>query len=216
MNKRVNIRFWDINPEYYSCFSNSEIADQVIRLLSAHLYSKNIEYDDIGNIMRSTYRDLVLSGIKYYDYAILSPDEDLIPILEERGVKYTGRKTQEETEHIPLKHGSISEKDFEYIATQNIGYWEISQYADGWYSCLPFVDVFSLYPKEEIQQNYITIIHNAMFARVSDNDYIGNWNQLIGNIPAFLLRYDIDVDWEQIYNIFNTFLDLSLIYRDTV
>jgi hypothetical protein len=93
---------------------------------------------------------------------------------------------------------------------------EISQYADGWYSCLPFVDVFSLYPKEEIQQNYITIIHNAMFARVSDNDYIGNWNQLIGNIPALLLRYDIDVDWEQIYNIFNTFLDLSLIYRDTV
>lgn len=166
--------------------------------------------------MRSTYRDLVLSGIKYYDYAILSPDEDLIPILEERGVKYTGRKTQEETEHIPLKHGSISEKDFEYIATQNIGYLEISQYADGWYSCLPFVDVFSLYPKEEIQQNYITIIHNAMFARVSDNDYIGNWNQLIGNIPAFLLRYDIDVDWEQIYYIFNTFLDLSLIYRDTV
>lgn len=216
MNKRANIRFWDINPEYYSCFSNSEIADQVIRLLSAHSYSKNIEYDDIVNIMRSTYRDLVLSGIKYYDYAILSPDEDLIPILEERGVKYTGRKTQEKTEHIPLKHGSISEKDFEYIATQNIGYLEISQYADGWYSCLPFVDVFSLYPKEEIQQNYITIIHNAMFARVSDNDYIGNWNQLIGNIPAFLLRYDIDVDWEQIYNIFNTFLDLSLIYRDTV
>lgn len=55
-----------------------------------------------------------------------------------------------------------------------------------------------------------------MFARVSDNDYIGNWNQLIGNIPAFLLRYDIDVDWERIYDIFNTFLDLSLIYRDTV
>ena len=40
MNKRANIRFWDINPEYYSCFSNSEIADQVIRLLSAHLFQK--------------------------------------------------------------------------------------------------------------------------------------------------------------------------------
>lgn len=216
MNKRANIRFWDLNPQYYACFSNSEVADQIIRLLSAHSYSKNIEYDDITNVMRSKHRDLVLSEIKYYDYAILSPDEDLIPILEERGVRYTGRKAQEETEHVPLKHGSISEKDFEYIATQNIGYLEISQYADGWYSCLPFVDVFSLYPKEEIQQNYITIIHNAMFARVSNNDYIGNWNQLIGNIPAFLLRYDIDVDWEQIYNIFNTFLDLSLIYRETV
>lgn len=200
LNKRANIRFLDLNPEYYGCFSDSEVADQVIRLLSAHSYSKNIECDDIANIMRSKHRDLVLSGIKYYDYEILSPDEDLIPVLEDSGVKYTGRKAQEETEHVPLKHGSISEKDFEYIATQNIGYLEISQYADGWYSCLPFVDVFSLYPKEEIQRNYITIIHNAMFARVSDNDYIGNWNQLIGNIPAFLLRYDIDVDWERIYH----------------
>ena len=76
------------------------------------------------------------------------------------------------------------------------------------------MDVFSLYPKEEIQQNYIAIIHSSMFARVSDNEYIGNWNELIGNIPVFLSRYDIDVDWEKVYDIFNAFLDISLIYRD--
>lgn len=151
-----------------------------------------------------------------YDYAILSPDEDLVPVLEENGVKYTGRKTEEDTEYVPLQYGSISKRDFEYIATQNMGYLEISKYADGWHSCLPFVDIFSLYPKKEIQQNYIAIIHNSMFARVSDNNYIGNWNRLIGNIPAFLLQFDIDVDWEKIYSIFNSFLDLSLIFRDVV
>ena len=210
------IHFGDLNPEYYGCFSDLEVIEWLIRLLSAHFYSKNIDCDDIANIIRSKHRDLVLSLIKYYDYAILSPDEDLVPVLEENGVKYTGRKTEEDTEYVPLQYGSISKRDFEYIATQNMGCLEISKYADGWHSCLPFVDVFSLYPKKEIQQNYIAIIHNSMFARVSDNNYIGNWNRLIGNIPAFLLQFDIDVDWEKIYSIFNTFLDLSLIFRDVV
>lgn len=213
-DKRANVRFWDLNPECYDCFNSSEVVEQVMHLLSVYYYSKNIEYDDIQNIMKSKHRDLVLYGIKHYDYSVLLPEEDLVPILEERGVKYIGRKTKEETEYIPLQHGSISKRDFEYVATQNIGYLEISQYADGWYSCLPFVDVFSLYPKEEIQQNYIAIIHSSMFARVSDNEYIGNWNELIGNIPVFLSRYDIDVDWEKMYDIFNAFLDISLIYHD--
>ena len=37
---------------------------------------------------------------------------------------------------------SIHEDDFEYISEQNVGYLEVAQYANGWYSCLPFVDVF--------------------------------------------------------------------------
>lgn len=207
--------FWDLNPEQYDCFSESEIIEQVMRLLSRHSYTNKIEGRDIQNIMKSRYRDLVLCGIKHFGYVIFEPDEALIPTLNEIGVKYEGKKGEEKTAYIPFQHGSISERDFEYIAEHNIGYLEVSGYADGWYSCLPFVDVFSIYPKEEIQQDYIAIIHNALFARVSDNDYIGNWHQIIGNIPAFLMRYEVDVDWRKMYNVFNAFMDLSLIYRFT-
>ena len=53
-----------------------------------------------------------------------------------------------------------------------------------------------------------------MFPRVSYSDFIGNWYYLIGHIPEFLSQFDIDVDWKKIYDIFNAFLALSLIYRD--
>lgn len=145
-NERANVQFWDLKPQYYDCFNSSEVVEQVMQLLSTHCNSRDIEYDDIQNILKSKRRDLVLSGIKYFDYTILSTDEDLIPMLKERGVKYTVEKTQEETECVPLKQESISRQDFEYVAAQNIGYLEVAQYADGWYSCFPFVDVFSLYP----------------------------------------------------------------------
>ncbi len=166
--------------------------------------------------MASKHKDLVLYGIKKFDYSILSPGDDLIPVLQSSDVKYLGINKAEETEYVPLTHGAIHEEDFEYIAEQKIGYLEIASYADGWYSCLPYIDIFSIYQNEDIQKDYKDVIHKAMFARVSDNEYIGNWYRLIGNIPAFLMRYDINVDWEKIYSVFQDFLDLSLICQEII
>lgn len=216
VNDDYRIRFWELNSENYNCFNSSEVVDQVMKLLSAHYYSKTIEGRDIQNIMASKHKDLVLYGIKKFDYSILSPGDDLIPTLQSSDVKYLGMNKSEETEYVPLTHGTINEEDFEYIAEQKIEYLEIASYADGWYSCLPYIDIFSIYQKEDIQKDYKEVIHKAMFARVSDNEYIGNWYRLIGNIPAFLMRYDINVDWEKIYSVFQDFLDLSLICQEII
>lgn len=207
------IEFWGLNPENYSCFNNSEVVNQVMQLLNVHYYSKNIQGSDIRNILDSKHRELVLSGIKKFDYSILHPDDVLRPMLEANDVKYVDVNKIEEIVYVPLRNGYIDEKDFDYINERKIGYLEVAQYANGWYSCLPFVDVFSIYPKEDIQREYNTIIHESMFARVSDGDYIGNWNLLVGNIPSFILRYDINVEWKRLYVSFNDFLSLSLIYQ---
>ena len=207
------IWFWELNPDNYDCFNDSEVVEQVMKLLRTNNYSKRIDGEDIRNIMDSKHRDLVLAGIKKYDYSIIFPDDDLIPILKSRSVKYLNADKSEKAEYEPLRHGAIHEEDYEYIAKRQISYLEIAQYTDGWYSCLPFIDVFSIYPKEDIQRDYNIIIHKSMFARVSDNDYIGNWYNLVGHIPAFLSKYEINVNWKKLYDILNDFLKLSLICR---
>lgn len=207
------IRFWELDPECYKCFSKVEMAKQLTELLSIHFQSKHIEGRDIRNVMESNYRDMVLDGIEYYEYSILSPDIDLIPTLESRGIKYIGTTKQEKETYVPFHYGCIHEDDFEYISEQDVGYLEVAQYANGWYSCLPFVDVFSLYDKVDIQRDYIEIIHRAMYARVAGRDYLGDWSLLIGNIPALLLQYEIDIDWQKLYSVFKDFLDISLIWH---
>lgn len=215
-NDGYRIRFWELNSEYYDLFMKLEVDFQIAKLFRYHYYSNTIEGRDIKNIMNSRHRALVLYRIKEFNYSISSPDEDLIPILESSSVKYLGKSETEEKAYIPFEHGSIHEEDFKYISDEKIGYLEVASYADGWYSCLPYIDVFSIYKKEDIQKDYMAIIHKAMFARVSDNDYIGDWHKLIGNIPAFLLRYDINVDWERLFAIFQDFLSLSLISQGMV
>ena len=50
----------------------------------------------------------------------------------------------------------------------------------------------------------MTIIHNSLFARASNKDYLGN-------ILEFLLDYEIAVDWDKLYTIFNEFLNITLL-----
>lgn len=57
----------------------------------------------------------------------------------------------------------------------------------------------------------MTIIHNSLFARAYNKDYLGNWNLLLGNILEFLLDYEIAVDWDKLYTIFNEFLNITLL-----
>lgn len=139
-------------------------------------------------------------------------DEEIEGMIIERGIELIKKEQEANTEYIPFEHGCIHESDINYIKENKIGYLEASRYPDGWYSCLPFVDIYSIYDTNEIKQNYLKIIHYAIFARVSDREYIGNWNLLLGNIPRFVEKYDIDINWDIMYGILKWFLKESLIY----
>lgn len=212
-SKNCLINFWNLDPEAYLSFNDLDVFLQVMKLLQTHYHSKTISGSDIRNICYSIHRNLVLSTIKKYDYSIISADQDLIPILAINNIKYSPAETKEVEPYIPFRYDCLHEDDFPYIAEKKLDFLEVAQYADGWHSCLPFIDVFSLYPIEDIQKNFTLIIHTSMVARVADNSFIGSWFKLLGNIPSFLLKYKIDIDWNRMYSIFNDFMDLSLIYR---
>ena len=212
-DKNNPIRFWELEPALLDCFNKTDFATQFTELLGVHYHSKNIEYRDIASAMQSKYKGMVLDGIEYYEYSILSPPHDLYSELDSRGIRYYGNVDEEKKEYIPLNYGCIHEDDFAYIKQKKIGYLDVAKYADGWYSCLPYVEVFSMYNKAEIQKDYLNIIHESMFARCSEGTYIGNWHLLIGNIIQFLKQYQITVDYSKLYGILIDFLDVSLIWH---
>ena len=152
-------------------------------------------------------------GIEYYNYSILTPNVELMPELENRGIKYFGTSEENKVEYTPFCYGCIHEDDIPYIIENNISFEDISKFTDGWDSCLPFVDIYKIYDRQDIQNSYMEIIHNSIYARANQRDYLGNWNLLIGNIPEFLYKYEINVDWDRIFNIFENFLALSLLEK---
>ena len=211
-----DIWFWDLESDLLDCFPREVVARELTELLSVYFQTKDIEYRDIINAMYSGYKNFVLSGIEYYGYTIISPDMNIIPLLKERNINFIGAAKEDNKEadvRISFNDGYIKKEDFSYIKEQNMDCLAVSQYADGWYLALPFVDVFDLYNPSDIKKNYLEIIHNAMFAKVSKGNYIAYWFNLIGNIPLLIYKYQIDIQWSKMYKIFNDILDLSLVYR---
>lgn len=210
------VDIFDLIPEKINCLDVKHIDYRIHEMLSYHSYGKTIEYTDITNPLQSKYCRRVLDAIDDYGYKIsgLIDDEKIEEMITEKGIETLKhlKEEEEEGEFIPFKHGCIHEEDIGYIRENQIGFLEVSRYSDGWYSCLPFVDIYSLFDLDEIRMYHLKILHNAMFARVSGREYIGDWHLLIGNIPQFLDQYKIDIDWNKMYETLKWFLRESLIY----
>lgn len=151
-------------------------------------------------------------GTKQFDDLYIKTDDVIGKKLSERGIRCLGKDEAKEGEYIPLKNGYIHEEDEAHIIEKGIQAFEVARYADGWYSCLPFPQLYRIYSQVEVERDYLNILHESLFARVIDREYIGNWNLMIGNIPEFLEVCNVEIDWKRIFDIFKQFLQVSLIY----
>ena len=213
-DNKFSLDIFTLMPEKINYLDIKHINQKMYELLSYYSYGKTIEYSDIVNPLQSKYSGIIIDRIDYYGYKIfgIDKDEEIEKILTERGIEIIKDIKKEKEKYIPFDYGCIHESDKDYITESGIGYLEVSRYSDGWHSCLPFIDIYSFYNLDEIKENYLKIIHNSMFARVSDSEYIGNWNLLIGHIPEFLEKYNMDINWNKMYEVYKCFLRVSLIY----
>lgn len=172
-----------------------------------------IDFGEIYKLLLSNWKALILRYLSIFSLHVRNVDVDFdVTMFDEYGITYGYGPTEEDKEYVPFDHGCIHELDYDYIVDNKVNFMEVSRYLDGWYKCFPYVEVYLLYEKEEIQRNYINIIHSSMFARVSKLEYIGSWNLLAGNIPRFLDLFEIEVDWNCLFDIFMWFIKLSCIY----
>lgn len=212
-NNSFKADIFDLLPENINCFSKQQLKSRIDDMLYYSRYLKTVEGRDICYVLESNYCDMVLDALEYYEYSVFGNIEDTIAQkLMNRGIKYLGENTKEEKEYIPFDGGYIREEDIEYIKENSIAAFEIARYADGWYSCLPFPEIYQLYEQNEMKENFLLVLHKSMFARVIDKEYIGNWSMLLGNIPRFLMACGIAVNWNKLFEIFNQFMNVSLIY----
>lgn len=211
-----NIRYLNIfslDTEIINVIDDETINTIIGKIIRTCRYSKMVEGNDVERIVLSVHSNKLLNEIRKHDYRIISASDKIIPILESQNIEYepvvdllyANKKTAERT---PFSSGYITRDDFDYIKNNtDITFMDVAKYTDGWGSCFPFIDVYELFSIDTIRDHYLEIVHESLFHKL---DYY-NWYLVLGNIPAFLDHYDIQVDWERLYTAFIDFIDLSLI-----
>lgn len=213
-DNNLKINWLEISPENINRLPKCFINEIINELISIHYNTKHIDGWDIKEALKSRYSKMFVDALDYYDIAVYGGlPENEINILESAGVQYLSDESSSlKKEYVPFEHGYIGEEDFDYIKKSGMSALECSRYPDGSFSCLPYVEIYDFFDKVVIKKEYLAIIHQALFARVIDKQHIGNWNEIIGNIPNLIDHYDIEIEWNKLFCIFVRFLDLSEIY----
>ena len=170
-----------------------------------HLPTMNIYSENLNNILKSKYSNEVIKELALYGFKIddVSADEFDISQLEKDESKH---KSFDERDY-------LIEDDYENIKKHKISCVDLAKYTDGWHDTLPFVDLYKIYNKEDIQKNISEIINNVCFG-YKKYDMYANKDLLLGNYLQFLDLYiPEDVDWDLLYKSFIDFLELSLIKK---
>ena len=209
------VDFFEIDPENINCLPENIIRKRLTNLIDHYSWSEEIDGSEVRNVLRSDYAKLICNVLSSLDKKVKGRlDDEETGVLDKYGVEYICENhTDVKRKYSPFRDGCIRREDFDYIKENHISIIECSRYAGGNYDCLPYVDLYELFDIQEVREQYLSIIHNALFAKVIRGEHIGNWINITGNIPAFLEKYEVaDIDWERLFKQMLRFMDLSIIY----
>lgn len=203
----------DLSPENINCLSKGHVFSRMMSVLEYHRYSRTLEVSDIENLLMSKHCDYVLQMLRANGYSFISSaDKELVDKVKSFGIPITYTPESQIKEYVPFENGYIHEADLQYIQEKNIPIEKCIMFADGWYTCMPFLSIFEYCDPVLLKEKHLGFLHDAMFARVVDQRYVGHWYNLIGYIPKYLRMCDIDVEWNKMFKILMRFFDFSMIY----
>ena len=195
----------DLDVEKIDLLSEEIVISYFMKhIIGYHMSLRDVDYNDIHNLLKSKYSKRVVDLLKFYSFKIDSIDAyDFDFKNYHKKDKYTPKSFEE--------RDFIYENDADKLKEYNVSCTELAKYVDGWHNTLPYVELFDIYSIEDIKDKVHEIIYNSCFSYKIFNMY-ANRSEMLGNYLMFLDRYSISkVDWDKLYDCFLKFLNLSLI-----
>lgn len=202
-----------LTPDRINELSNEFILFRLNEMLEYHRYGQIIEYNEIENVIISKYANLVLNLISQYKYSVKDVPSDFVSLFTDVNIINVKQDKEPKKTKSIIDQGYILEENIGMIDPDSYDCVELASYADGWYCCFPYPEIFSNYKKSIITDNALSIIHSALYAKIPKIHKIGNWWLCPFTILEFFDLYNIDVDWNKLYSNYEKFMEISLITK---
>lgn len=187
------IDIFDLNPDLINECSINDVGKSLMKIYDYNFHSKSIEYHEVSNGLKSKYKNSILDNISFNWFSLNAP-EQINDVKEE---------------YIPFYYGFIHLNDLEYIKEKNLSCIEISKYCSHNFQSFPYLELYEHYPVSVLRENFFEIIYTSMF--INSYSAYARWSCYLGNLPMFLDKLECGIDWNKLYDIFNSFLRISLI-----
>jgi len=108
-----------------------------------------------------------------------------------------------------FNRGELTIKDKDFILSNNIKSYEVAGFSNGYFSTLADTELFDIYAKDDVKDNFKQILYNALLGKSKSINFFYDVYCYPGNVLKMVREYDIDVDYDLLFNDFLDYLDLS-------
>lgn len=214
----LEIRWLDLPADYINFYSKSILSVALKQLMGYHSVSRKLSISDVKNGLVSNKAGEILRILSFCGYVIEIPENHhLLEVLKQHKANFVtvpeNKKDDgyKSTSLERFNQGVLTSADIDFIREIDLKNYEVAAFNDGYYAQLADLDIFSIFSKENMQEEINRIIYCAFLGKLKSINTYGNLYYFVGNVPQMFLLYDIDVDWKEIYHSFILFLKISLI-----
>lgn len=212
---KLEVSWFSLPTNYINCFPDSIFNLSIERLLQDNSYNRQIDFNDIQNILSSNRCNHFRDILKITKFKVrISKQNKKIKAVKNIGVPYTeysdDSKSYKQDSQSRLKNGTLTINDKKVISELKLKPHEVASYSDGFYSSLSDLKLFQLFPKKEIKRSIKPILFNAIVGKVRISNYFYSLFFFPGNTMKLINDYKIETNFDSFYESFITFLELSM------
>lgn len=214
----LNVSWFLLPSEYINVLPDLIYNIEITNLIKYHRTNRNIRFDEIENLLNSNRLDQFRDDLTFYRYSVwIKEGSPQIKKLKTLKIPYQKFKEQDYNSTgslgiSRLDQGILDDKNKEVILEKRLKSYEVAAFSDGNYAALSNIDIFNFFGKEDIKANIKTILYNAMTSRLRTIDHFHILWPFPGNVIKLLNDNDVVDDFQNLFNSFNVFLNMSMFY----
>jgi hypothetical protein len=214
----LHISWFTLQSKYINRFPDSLFEFSMKELLRYHS-SREIDFVDVENVIRSNRYAEVKRILEIAKFSVRAKGRkqvdflkrNRIPLREYADEMLSHRQNSQER----LASGILTERDKKIIVERNLKPETVAGLGDGDYSTLANVSLFKVFPKDRIRKNIKPILYHALIGKVNSLDSFHNLFYFPGNLPKLLAEYEVDADYDKLFESFKKYMELSMFEIDS-
>jgi len=216
--KDLEISFFDLPAKFIDSFPDRVFHYAMKKILKYNHYYKTINFEEIENAFYSKMWERIVTILKITKYKIKIPESHpLVDELKKYDVILELEPNKDDKSEYKMdsieryNRGILDSEDINFVKENKLDMTEIAGYPNGYYSLFSDLNIFKIYKIEEVKKNTKIILYNAILGKIRSINTYGYVYYFVGNIPRFLIDFDIDENFNKFYSSFKKFLELSLL-----
>ncbi len=216
--KDLEISFFNLPAKFIDSFPDRVFHYAMEKILKYNHYYKTIDFEEIENTFYSKVWEKIVTILKITKYKIKIPKSHLLvdelknyDIILELESSKDDKLKYEENSIDRYNRGILDSEDVDFIKEKKLDITVVAGCINGYNSLFSNLNIFKIYEIEKVRKNAQTILYNAILGKIRSINMYGNVYYFVGNIPRFLIDFDIDEDFNKLYSSFRKFLELSLL-----